>query len=43
MKELITHISQEHFEGDKEKLVYLINNYDYAYTLMKNLHLEKGV
>jgi hypothetical protein len=41
--ELCFKMSQEHFHGDKEKCIYLINNYDFMYTQLKRLNVEKGI
>lgn len=36
-------MSQEHFSGEKERIIFLVNNLDYMYQSLKELHLEKGV
>ena len=36
-------MANEHFEGEKERIVYMTNNMDYMYQNLKNLHLEKGI
>jgi len=36
-------MSQEHFSGEKEKIIYIVNNLDFMYQSLKELHLEKGV
>ncbi|CDW80276.1 vacuolar protein sorting-associated protein 52 homolog [Stylonychia lemnae] len=41
--DLCLKMAREHFEGEKEQIVYLINNYDYMYQHLKNLNLEKGI
>jgi len=34
---------QQHFEGEKDRLYFLVNNFDYVYSNLQILHLEKGV
>lgn len=42
-KDLLVRVAHEHFEGEKERLYFLINNYDYVYSNLQTLHLEKGI
>jgi hypothetical protein len=42
-KDLLGRVADEHFEGEKERLYFLVNNYDFIYSNLQTLHLEKGV
>ena len=43
MTEFLIKMSKEHFEGEKEQILFQINNYDYIYQNLKTLNIEKGV
>jgi hypothetical protein len=36
-------MSQEHFSAEKERTIYLVNNFDFMYQSLKKLNFDKGI
>jgi len=43
MVRLCGKMGEAHFSGEKEKVLFLLNNYDFIYSSLKALNLEKGI
>eukprot|EP00349_Pseudokeronopsis_sp_Brazil_P008775 CAMPEP_0202970364 /NCGR_PEP_ID=MMETSP1396-20130829/16318_1 /ASSEMBLY_ACC=CAM_ASM_000872 /TAXON_ID= /ORGANISM="Pseudokeronopsis sp., Strain Brazil" /LENGTH=72 /DNA_ID=CAMNT_0049698805 /DNA_START=283 /DNA_END=498 /DNA_ORIENTATION=- len=41
--ELTSILGDQHFSGEKERILFLLNNRDYIFSSLKMLNLEKGV